>query len=177
MSHVFFNVIDDQIQEKAAETIALTLSRLLSAVSRPSVGSYTAGITFVSANKESSVGLASEVLEFITRCVSSIEQSPESMQAGLSSLLLKTIAITSEPLQEVVACNVYLNIVDQVVSESVRIVNQVAYLTVLISLTQAIADSNLYQPLIRTTLMNDQVSHKLESIVRIATPSKYIAMD
>lgn len=63
------------------------------------------------------------------------------MHAGLSSLLLKTIAITSQPLQEMVARDVYIPIVDQVVSRHVKMVNQVAYLTVLISLTQTIADS------------------------------------
>ena len=64
------------------------------------------------------------------------------MQAGLSSLLLKTIAVTSRPLQEMVTTDVYLTIVDQVVSKDVKIVNEVAYLTVLISLTQTIADTS-----------------------------------
>ena len=81
---------------------------------------------------------------FIQRCVSDIQQSPESMHAGLSSLLLKKIAITSVPLQEVVSKRVYLPIVDQVIASEVKIVNQVAYLTVLTNLTQAIADSNLW---------------------------------
>lgn len=45
------------------------------------------------------------------------------MQAGLSCLLLKTIAVTSNGLQEVVARYVYLTIVDQVVSDDVKIVN------------------------------------------------------
>ena len=81
---------------------------------------------------------------FIQRCVSDIQQSPESMHAGLSSLLLKTIAITSVPLQEVVSKRVYSPIVDQVIASEVKIVNQVAYLTVLTNLTQAIADSNLW---------------------------------
>ena len=61
--------------------------------------------------------------DFIRRCVSNIQESPESMQAGLSSLLLKTISITSVTLQEVVARDVYLIIVDQVISENVQIVN------------------------------------------------------
>ena len=44
VSHVFFNVIDDQIQEKAAWTISMTLNRLLSVS-----GTFSAekGITFV----------------------------------------------------------------------------------------------------------------------------------
>ena len=53
----------------------------------------------------------------------SIEESPESMQAGLSSLLLKTIAVTSETLQELIAVNVYLYLVAQVCNSEVRIVN------------------------------------------------------
>ena len=57
------------------------------------------------------------------------------MQAGLSNLLLKTIAVTTEALQESVSRSVYLTIVDQLADESVPLVNQVAYLTVLISLT------------------------------------------
>ena len=36
-----------------------------------------------------------EVNEFITRCVNDIISSPESMQAGLSSVVLKQIAVTS----------------------------------------------------------------------------------
>ena len=77
---------------------------------------------------------------------------PESMRAGLSSLLLKTIAVSSEPLQELIIANVYLKLIDQVVSLEVRIVNQVAYLTVLTSLTEAIAESKFTMPLIRRTL-------------------------
>lgn len=67
--------------------------------------------------------------------MSDIQESPESLHAGLSGLLLKTIAVTSVPLQEVVARQVYLTIVDQVIEDEVKIVNQVAYLTVLINLT------------------------------------------
>ena len=75
------------------------------------------------------------------------------MQAGLSSLLLKAIAVTNATLQELVVLEVYLVIVDQVLSSQVKAVNQVAYMTVLISLTQAIADSpNMWQPLHRLVL-------------------------
>jgi hypothetical protein len=92
---------------------------------------------------------SNEVDGFIQRCVSDIQESPESMHAGLSSLLLKTIAITTVSLQQVVARDVYLPIVDQVISKEVQIVNQVAYLTVLINLTQAVADNSLWQPLVK----------------------------
>jgi len=145
VSNVFFNVIDDQIQEKASQTIALTLSRLLSPENSSTQSEQAqSGIKFIHANSEVSKmghGYQSEVLDFISRCMDSIEESPESMRAGLSSLLLKTIAVSSEPLQEVIIGNVYLKLVDQVCSQEVRVVNQVAYLTVLTSLTEAIADS------------------------------------
>ena len=91
------------------------------------------GITFISTNKQ--VTSQTEVMEFIQRCVANIQESPESMQAGLSCLLLKAIAVASSGLQEVVGRYVYLAIVDQVINQEVKIVNQVAYLTVLISLT------------------------------------------
>lgn len=45
------------------------------------------------------------------------------MRAGLSSLLLKKIAISSEQLQTVIVRNVYLKLLDQVSSPDVRIVN------------------------------------------------------
>jgi len=96
---VFYNVIDDGIQDKASWTIAVTLGRLLSENNKFAAAASQNGITFVSANnKDSSVGHQSEVLDFIKRCMDSIEESPESMRAGLSSLLLKTIAVTSEHL-------------------------------------------------------------------------------
>ena len=83
-------------------------------------------------------------------------------------MLLKTIAITSHALQEVVARDVYLVIIDHVVSENVQMVNQVAYLTVLISLTQAIADNSLWQPLARLTLQDEATCRKLEQIISLA---------
>ena len=61
-----------------------------------------------------------------------------------------------------VARDVYLIIVDQVISENVQIVNLVAYLTVLISLTQAIADNKLWQPLAKFTLQDEPTCRKLE---------------
>lgn len=112
-------------------------------------------------------GARQEVREFIQRCVANIQDSPESMQAGLSSLLLKTIAVTSRSLQEMVATDVYLNIVDQIVSSSVKIVNEVAYLTVLISLTQTIADteSSWTPPLAELTIQDEATCRKLEQIL------------
>ena len=39
------------------------------------------GVTF-------SLGVKSEILQFVNRCVEDIERQPDSMQAGLSSVLL-----------------------------------------------------------------------------------------
>ena len=115
------------------------------------------------------------MIEFIQRCVTNIQESPESMHAGLSSLLLKTIAITSQPLQEMVARDVYLPIVDQVVSRHVKMVNQVAYLTVLISLTQTVADSkSIGQQLAHLTLLDRQNCSKLEQIMEILLASPQV---
>ena len=106
----------------------MTLNRLISDSSKlEAEQARQAGITFVSAsgNSGSGVGIAhhSEVLDFVQRCIESIEESPESMRAGLSSLLLKKIAISSEQLQTVIVRNVYLKLLDQVASPDVRIVN------------------------------------------------------
>ena len=98
MSNLFFNVIDDQIQEVAATTIALTLAQLLNT---DNLGLDSGGITFIQTNQvsqEAGGDNRREVTEFIRRCVNNIQESPESMQAGLSSLLLKTISITSVTL-------------------------------------------------------------------------------
>ena len=174
VSNVFFNVIEERIQEKASWTIAVTLGRLLSENNQFSTAASQTGITFVSANsKDSRVGHQAEVLDFIKRCMDSIEESPESMQAGLSSLLLKTIAVTSETLQELIAVNVYLYLVAQVCNSEVRIVNQIAYLSVLTSLTEAVAsDAKVYRPLIKLTLQDQRVCGLLEQIIKIILTSR-----
>ena len=61
--------------------------------------------------------------DFIDKCVTEIQESPESMRAGMSSVLLKTIATTSVSLQDAVGKQVYLNIVDQVNDPDVNLVN------------------------------------------------------
>lgn len=43
-----------------------------------------------------------------------------------------------------------------------------AYLTVLISLTQAIADNSLWQPLAKLTILDEKTCRKLETIVTLA---------
>ena len=80
-----------------------------------------------------------EVNEFINRCVEDIQSSPESMQAGLSSVLLKQISVTSSSLQYKITKDVYLNIIGKLCQAEEPIINQIAYLTVLTGLTQAVA--------------------------------------
>lgn len=50
-----------------------------------------------------SVGIKSELCQFLDRCVSDIERSPESMQAGLSSVLLQEICVSTAKMQVAVA--------------------------------------------------------------------------
>ena len=52
---------------------------------------------------EFKLGTKSEMYEFINRCVSDIENQPDSMQAGLSSVLLYHISTTTELMQTVIA--------------------------------------------------------------------------
>ena len=64
----------------------------------------------------------------------------------------------------------YLKIVDQVINPEVKTVNQVAYLTVLISLTQSVADSKgTWKPFVKLTLENNVICDKLHSIISLAT--------
>ena len=105
------------------------------------------GIVFMNGAAENE-----EINEFINRCVQDIQSSPESMQAGLSSVLLKQISVTTSRLQVKVTKDVYLNIVEKLCQGEEPIVNQVAYLTVVIGLTQAVANSNLHKPLCAETL-------------------------
>ena len=57
------------------------------------------------------------------------------------------------------------------------LVNQVAYLTVLISLTQVISDSKYNRPLIELTMQDSKVSYKLETIVRKAIETDATSLD
>ena len=57
------------------------------------------------------------------------------------------------------------------------LVNQVAYLTVLISLTQVISDSKINRPLIELTMQDAKVSQKLEAIVRKAIETDATSLD
>jgi len=83
------------------------------------------------------------------------------MQAGLSSVLLKQISVTTSRLQVKVTKDVYLNIIEKLCQGEEPIVNQVAYLTVVIGLTQAVANSNLHKPLCAETLENGNVCKML----------------
>lgn len=90
VSNLFFNLVDDAIQDRAALTIAKTLSSMMG------TQQAATGITFV--QKGSADSLAGEAYQFLARCVQTIEDSPESVQAGLSSLILKTAVKTSKTL-------------------------------------------------------------------------------
>ena len=70
------------------------------------MASNQAGIVFMNGATDNT-----EVNEFISRCVKDIQSNPESMQAGLSSVLLKQISVTSSSLQGKVTKDVYLDIV------------------------------------------------------------------
>ena len=50
VSNLFFNVIDDHIQECAATTIALTLNQLLNTDNLGLDGNASGGITFIQTN-------------------------------------------------------------------------------------------------------------------------------
>ena len=66
----FKDVSDAQLQPKAGKLIGNVLDKML-----------PQGVTF-------SLGVKSEILQFVNRCVEDIERQPDSMQAGLSSVLL-----------------------------------------------------------------------------------------
>ena len=112
----------------ASVTIGKTLARLAEAQS----GGTKTGITFMNGATEDT-----EVSEFITRCVNDITSGPESMQAGLSSVVLKQIAITSAILQNKVTNDVLLKLSDSLIKQDVPIIAQVAYLTVITGLIEA----------------------------------------
>jgi len=74
VSNLFFNyVADQQVQIAAAKLIGLLIDSMIPTVQL--------GITF-------NLGKSSEPRKFIDRCLGDIERSPDSMSAGLSSVLL-----------------------------------------------------------------------------------------
>jgi hypothetical protein len=87
-----------------------------------------------------------ELNDFINRCLTEIKNSPESMNAGLSSQLLKQIVVASADLQYKVIKDVYLNILAELCSGKAKMINKVAYLTVLIGLTEAIMNNDIWRP-------------------------------
>lgn len=72
-----------------------------------------------------------------------IERSPESMSAGLSSVLLQNICTVSTKTLNLVVKYVFLNIVKDLESNEIPKVRRVAYLTVLTTLLTAISDAKL----------------------------------
>ena len=80
-----------------------------------------------------SVGIKSELSQFLDRCVSDIEKSPESMQAGLSSVLLQEICLSTAKMQVAVAKQVFLRMIAEM-AQQIPLNRRVAYLTVLTGL-------------------------------------------
>ena len=142
ISNMYFNVVEDQVQEIASVAIGKCLARL----AETRAGDQT-GIKFMNGAIEDT-----EVSEFISRCVNDIISSPESMQAGLSSVVLKQIAISSVNLQTIVTKDVLLKLTDSIVKEDAPIISQVAYLTVITGLLEAAASCNTFKPMVALTL-------------------------
>lgn len=88
--------------------------------------------TFVST--DFTLGAKHEILVFVNRCVGDIESGPESMQAGLSSLLLSTIAQSCSKMQIVIAKEVFIRLLQQLLTPACAMNKRVAFLSVLASL-------------------------------------------
>jgi hypothetical protein len=120
VSNLFFNYLaDSSVQLAAAKLIGLLIDNMIPAI-QP-------GIIF-------NLGKSSEPRKFIDRCLNDIERSPDSMSAGLSSILLQNICVASPKMQYVVGEYVFLPIVDDLDAKEIPILRRVAYLTVLTSL-------------------------------------------
>ena len=78
-SQVYFNVMDDAVQQHASKLIAQIFDQLQK---QGNVEGVTAAVMSPSTK---------ELHEFIARCVADIEDNPESMSAGLANDLLKQI--------------------------------------------------------------------------------------
>ena len=79
VSHVYFKDINDsKLQPAAGRLIGLLLDHML-----------PKGVAF-------GVGKRSELYEFVSRCVEDIERAPDSMQAGLSAVLMNHVSQCSE---------------------------------------------------------------------------------
>jgi len=82
---------------------------------------------------EYKLGAKSELSLFLDRCVTDIEQSPESLQAGLSSVLLQEICVSTPKMQVAIAKQVFLRMVAEM-DQPIPLSRRVAYLTVLTGL-------------------------------------------
>lgn len=77
------------------------------------------------------------------------------MQAGLSSILLQTISVTSKRLQELVAYEVYVKMLYELGKKETPEMRHIAYLTVLTSLTSKAADSEIFMSLFEVAISNE----------------------
>ncbi len=87
------------------------------------------GITF-------GIGVQSDLYQFVNRCVEDIEKAPDSMQAGMSAVLMSHVSQCSEQMQRVVAEHVFLRLMDQLLSDSIETSKRVAFTSVLTSLLE-----------------------------------------
>lgn len=101
----------------------------------------------------------SECHDFITRCIKDIEFQPDSVQAGLSSVLLQTISVTSKRLQQIVATDVFAKMLYDLVKNQTPEMRHIAYLTVLTSLTTKAVDSVNFMSLFEIDELNSNLMH------------------
>ena len=105
-----------------------------------------------------------ECFDFIQRCIRDIEHQPDSLQAGLSSVLLQTISVTSTQLQDLVINAVFLKMLCELQGD-IPEMRHVAYLTVLTSLVTKTSESPLYEALHQVTLQDEQTARMLEQLI------------
>jgi len=89
---------------------------------------------------------------------------PDSMQAGLSSVLLQTISVTSMRLQELVIHDVVLKMLGEL-QNGIPEMRHVAYLSVLTSLVAKAAESSLFFALHTTLNYDEQVVSLLHGLI------------
>jgi len=92
------------------------------------------------------------------------------MQAGLSSVLLQTISVTSDRLQELILRNVYQKMLHDICtggSAGIKAseMHRVAYLTVLTSITAKAAEATVYRVLHAGTIAHETTCEMLHSLI------------
>ena len=87
------------------------------------------------------------------------------MSAGLSSLLLQTIAVASPQLQTLVSRRVFLKIISELDEEGVKLTTKVAYMTVATSLIEKIATSQISDPFLDLTFRREEFKSLISGII------------